>query len=644
MSNLNTNKLIQSLPQYKIGKLLLAVALPLMASMLFITCKKPTDQPINVIKNTLFTKVRYEQSGISIEVVDDKGKAINNAIITMAGKTYYTSYGATYVKEAQLNKYLNTITVEHPDYFKTYKSFTCVEGTVNYVKIVMHKLSSRYIFPSSVGASMPLDNNTFVNIPANALKYKSNSKPYNGTAYMHAAVITDKTQITNKLPGLPIALLTNGDDNIITGTHLLAVEIKTPTGDELQIDDYSYAEVKIPVSQFAKQPEPFHYSELNKRWEQYNTQIDVKENYYLFKTKEFSWWYYVNDFTAYTTIDGTLKLGSNNAPLSNFTIKSTSGTNAVRHDVQTNSTGFFSLFVRQRDVTTLTAEDICNTNVYNNPVTVATTPINLGDILINLTNTATATITLRNCLNAPLANDRVVIVAHSNQMPIRQYITNAQGKITYVVPTCGSDSIDVIAYDSLSRQMDVSTYVLQKGANIIDHSVCNTFGQFFVDSVYDQASPSIYQFNEYMIEPFWHITYTREAGYFNVTCQNQLYKPINNWAVAPYYDIVYPVRSREERCTFKIRDIGSTGVTHLKLYKYSTQDDEAGNAWPFTYKTSSQTLVDSIPVTITSYPSTPGGFIIGTFNNNANIGVEVNGVTTNKALKMRGTFRFKKFW
>ncbi len=226
-------------------------------------------------------------------IVDENEAAVAGASIACAGKTAITDANGFFsIEDAILDKYISTVTVMKPGYFKGYRSFSATADR-NYVNIkLIPKLLSATIASASA-QTVTLANNTEINFQANSMVMQSNGATYNGPVNVYASYI-DPTQadIHSRVPGSFLAR-DNNNMYLLRSTGMISVDIETAAGEPLQLLSGKPANIKllIPASVQSIAPATIDTWSLDENgvWKKESTASRVG-NFYDMEVSHFSFW------------------------------------------------------------------------------------------------------------------------------------------------------------------------------------------------------------------------------------------------------------------------------------------------------------------------------------------------------------------
>lgn len=271
--------------------------LTLLGSLFLIaSCKKDVDTTVPPpaefpgFSIPVASPVTGSISGI---VVDELNNPVQQAAVMLNGNTYQTdTRGLFHINNVQLDKYVTTVTVSKPGYFKALRSFSATASRNNLsIKLIPKTLAGTV--DAGTGGIINLPNGTSISFPQNGIVVKSSGVPYSGTVNVYAAYIDPtSSDFAARVPGSMM-----GTDStkmyVLQSTGMIAVELESAGGQALQLGTGKTAIVKmtIPASLTGKAPETIDTWSLDDRG------IWVKEGfanrvggYYEMEVTHFSFW------------------------------------------------------------------------------------------------------------------------------------------------------------------------------------------------------------------------------------------------------------------------------------------------------------------------------------------------------------------
>ena len=264
--------------------------------ILSVSCKKDIkNESVPVSPGDLFpipaaTPVGGSVSGL---IVDENNAPVEGAVAKLGTLSATTNArGIFSFNNATLDKYITTVTVEMPGYFKAYRSFSA-NATRNYVSIkLLPKIISGNV-NSTVGGTVSLSNGTQLSFQANSVVIKSSGAAYSGNIKIYAAYIDPTaSDISSTVPG---SFMGRDDNNLYTlqSTGMIAVDLESGNGEALQLASNLPATIKMPIpaSLLSKAPSNIDTWSLDEQgvWKKEGTAPRTGD-FYEMQVTHFSFW------------------------------------------------------------------------------------------------------------------------------------------------------------------------------------------------------------------------------------------------------------------------------------------------------------------------------------------------------------------
>lgn len=467
------------------------------------------------------TPVTASVSGI---VTDENDSPVPNASVVVAGTSYLTdAKGFFNTASHNLDKYISTVEVNVPGYFKAIRSF-CANPSRNYVAIKLIPKALAGSFASGSAGSISLPNGSQISFTAGSIVDKATGAPYTGNVKVFSAYIDPTgSDISARVPGSFI-----GQDNTnmyaLASAGMIAVELESDGGVPLQLATGKSAAVKllIPASLQGTAPATMATWSLDARgvWKK-EASATKNGSYYEFAASHFSYWNCdIPNSSIYLNLHVT---DQNNQPLANtyVDIKPTSANLWSHAGGLTDNAGNGSVFVPANEILALSVyvNFLCLTPAYTQQIGPYTANAN-----VNITASISTTITpvllqgaAVNCSGAPVQSGTAFIYSGSTiyHAPI------VNGSFSKIVYSCSPiTSVDLVAVDDATQQQSTTANVAVTGttANAGTLSACgvatNQFVNYTLDGtnyVINSSTPSSYFFCSVMTGFITNMAFYQQA-------------------------------------------------------------------------------------------------------------------------------------
>ncbi|MFD1553738.1 hypothetical protein DNU06_09885 [Putridiphycobacter roseus] len=342
------------------------------------------------------------------QVVDESGFAVENATVKIGNKTTSTDEnGIALIESASVKEKLAYMTVTKSGYFLGSRAVKPQTTSTNTVKITLLKLD--------VVASFNATDPTTVDLSSGlSVDFKGAFVNSAGTAYTGVVNVaikhlqTTADDFSNQMPGSLYAQNESNNAGILESYGMAAVELFSPSGEELQIANGSNATIHMPVdgSQLANAPTSiplWHFDEVAGYWIE-EGEATLTNGKYVGNVNHFSFWN-CDVFYDDATISGTIVDGNGNQ-VSFCSIEivtpnaSTTGTS--------NLTGSFFSYIPANVPVTFNILDNCGNQLTTWTNTFATNTTNTHTFTVSISNLSTISGTILDCNNNMVTNGYTV--------------------------------------------------------------------------------------------------------------------------------------------------------------------------------------------------------------------------------------------
>lgn len=545
-------------------------------------------------RNTVYTdSYSFFNDAVTIatitgQVIDEDGTPLKDAVVKVGMNSYTTGQdGIFYFNKISTPLYATLITVTKSNYLTGYRTLRLQLNKDGFARIMLIEMKNASTFNSITGGVVNVNGGGSVTFPSNAIVYKSNGTPYNGIVTMYSKWLDPTDQdISLLMPGDLRGLDGNNNEKLLQTFGMMGVELLDNSGQSLQLAPNKSASLSFPIpasiSQYAPNVIPLWFFDASTGlWKQEGSASKQGSNY-VGDVKHFSFW---NCDVPNNFVNLDLTLNDNlGSPLANMQVKITNpATGAVAYGY-TNGAGYVSGMVP--DNATLTLEVMmypCGTSIYSQTVTTFSSAISLGTIVVTVPsiNNATVSGTVLDCLGAPVSNGYVSISTGTNTVLVP---TNAAGGFVASVVLCALPAAaTVAAYNMSSAENGSSTASLVAGSNNLGNlTACGTLNQFINWTSTVGSTPTSFS----IIEPVGNFFFS----YYSISPTTTIYG--NDSTI-----------TTNEYINFSFSGLDNSSGAHDIL---NFNDHLSSNDVP----------VSTIPVTLTNYSATPGGFVEGSFTGN----------------------------
>ncbi|MFT3911677.1 MAG: carboxypeptidase-like regulatory domain-containing protein [Ferruginibacter sp.] len=215
-----------------------------------VSCKKDIKNdstPVNPGNPFPIPAATPVSGSVSGMIVDENNTPVQGVVAKLGALSATTdAKGIFSFGNATLDKYITTVTVEVPGYFKAYRSFSA-NATRNYISIKLLPKTIAGNVNSTSGGTVSLLNGTSLSFQANSVVIKSTGAAYSGNVKVYAAYIDPTaSDISSVVPG---SFMGRDDNNLyaLQSTGMIAVDLESDNGEALQLANNLPATIKMPI-------------------------------------------------------------------------------------------------------------------------------------------------------------------------------------------------------------------------------------------------------------------------------------------------------------------------------------------------------------------------------------------------------------
>jgi hypothetical protein len=434
----------------------------------------------NIINNTPVS------ASVTGQILDDQNKPLQGALITAGTATATTNVNGEFtINNTSLNRNAGVIKVAKAGFFDGYRTIVVNEGKQHFVRVKMMKKNIRGQIDGNAGGSLTMPSGMRLTLPAGAVVVKSTGAAYTGQVSVAEAFI-DPTATDGNLimPGDLRGNDATGAERILQSFGMVAIELQDARGQALQIATSKTADLSFPIPSTLQGNAPatialWSFDETTGMWKEEATATKVG-NAYEGSVKHFSFWN-CDIGQPLVEFSATFK-DQNGNPIRYATVKlvATSRDNSTGYGY-TDSAGYVHGKIFANATFTLALISQCQTAIYTQTFSSTTTAVNLGTIVVTVTNvSATISGTAITCAGAPVTNGYA-------QIYVADHYYNANisnGAFSINISLCSTPATaTVLAVDVAGTQQGTSTTLtLNAGANAAGQlSACGTSTQQFIN-------------------------------------------------------------------------------------------------------------------------------------------------------------------
>jgi hypothetical protein len=558
------------------GLLLVLILTALLAS-----CKKdnaPGNNGVIPIIPDFTEKVSADISGF---IVDENNKPAFNIEVSAGNKTTTTDeFGFFQINGAFVPEIAGLVKASKAGYFTGYKTFLAEEGGKTFINMKLLPQGNPGNIDASIGGSIDLPGGAKLTLPSNGVVVASSGAVYAGNVNIYTKYIdpADIEAVQKQSPGDARGIDDENHLKLLNTYSMLATELKSGTGELLQIAPGKQATITVPIPSSLSSSAPatialWFFDETNGLWKKEGT-ATKNGNSYTGNVSHFSFWSGAVDLPLVQFSARIVNAASQ--PIANAAVGIRGASEQFNAGFgrfgYTDANGFIYGSIPANRPLILNVLTSCETEAYSHPFNAAASDIDLGTITGNLgQGMVTISGSVVDCNDQPVVNGYVQV--YDNGFYNRTNIVN--GTFSFTGIACTNNPVSYVAIDQNTNQQSIpQTVSLTPGVN--DLGTLSACGTLTVGSI----SITIDGFTTVMPEPTDKLQafFTGQSGWTSI------------------------VKINSPSFNFQFDGLATTGTGHM-IYDLFSDLFPGGRAF----------APAPLAVNITEY-NLQGGFIAGSFS------------------------------
>lgn len=387
------------------------------------------------------------------QVVDENNTGISGAQVKVGGQMVSTDDNGVFsLENASVNEQFAYLRVTATGYVTSGRALRPSEGA-NRVKMMLLSADVVATVTSGVSETVQLGNGSSVVLSGDYID--ANGNPYSGTVDVILDFLDPASENLDALmPGMLYAETASGEEAYLETYGMISVELRDASGNELNIDPSSPAELRFPLDPALQGVAPstiplWSFDDQLGYWIEDGEAV-LQGNEYVGQVSHFSFW---NCDAPFPVVDFCVTIEDTNGnPLSNTTVQiSTPNTPFPRSGI-TDENGEVCGKVAEGQVLTIFVTDLCGNVVFSTMVGPFTSAAIVGPLQFDPANSSTAQQivgSLQDCSMNDVANGYVILEYAG--VSFFEPVTN--GDFEFNLISCpASDSFSFIGVDSANQQ------------------------------------------------------------------------------------------------------------------------------------------------------------------------------------------------
>lgn len=424
--------------------------------------------------------VSYKASAFVV-VSDVNGTPVEGVQINVGNIEGFTDEdGLLFVKNATMNP-STYLTAEKEGYFHGSRRFYPTENGVQYVKITLLPQQLAGTFQSGAGSSVQIADGLSLSFPSNAIMTQS-GQVYSGLVSVYGQPIkADDPDLSTKMPGDLVGINSEGTKGALGSLGMMVVELKSSTGELLQVKTGSHVEMQmeVPAAQLSTAPSTipmWYFNESTGYWDE-EGEATLVGNKYVAQLGHFSYW---NCDAYFELVEwGASFIYEDGNPASQVSVCLTIlSLNTTRCDF-TNEEGFVGGQVAANETMLLEVKSPCGDVIYSQQIGPYSSDTQIGPITIPSTSVTITTVSGNaiDCNGAAVTNGFARF--RLGNQTFYSSLDPATGEFTASLMNCDESSVKVVAVDETAYKQSIpATFAYAPVIDAGTITVCETITEF----------------------------------------------------------------------------------------------------------------------------------------------------------------------
>ncbi|HSF87780.1 MAG TPA: carboxypeptidase-like regulatory domain-containing protein [Saprospiraceae bacterium] len=400
-------------------------------------------------------------ASILITVLDPAGDPVKDAVVSIGNLSGQTDeHGLYFFNNADITDRAH-VKIEKPGYFKGSRTLYASEGAIQYATITLLNFDEVGTFPVASGGLLNVDSRSSLNFPQDAVVRKDGT-PYTGVVHVKAYTIhADDPDLSTKMPGILEGRNQSGEWGMLSSYGMMAVEIQSPSGEELKVKDGKKVKMEIEVPADMRNAAPgtiplWYFDEEEGEWQQEGTAV-FNGSAYEAEVGHFSIWN-CDDWNESVNWRGQF-VDESGKPLANMTICMTIVNSQATRCDNTDTDGNVTGYLPSGEMVELKVVGECGNAFMTQPIGPYTEDEDYGPVTVTLPTESISVVTglAVDCEDQPVTNGYAII-----SLDTKHYVTSlnpADGSFIQKFLHCDQSSAAVVVVDVGTQKQSKPVYV-----------------------------------------------------------------------------------------------------------------------------------------------------------------------------------------
>ncbi|MEP0264871.1 hypothetical protein [Dokdonia sp.] len=346
------------------------------------------------------------------QVVDENNNGISGALVHVGTQMVATDTNGIFsVQNVSVNEQFAYLRVTAFGYVTSGRALRPTDG-VNRVKVMLLSADVTATVTSGVPETVQLGNGTSVALPGDYID--ENGNPYTGSVDVILDFLDPASEdLDAVMPGMLYAEDVAGDEVYLETFGMISVELRDASGNELNIDPNSPAELRFPLDPALQGVAPatiplWSFDDELGYWIE-DGEATLQGNEYVGMVSHFSFW---NCDAPFPVVDFcTTVLDDNGNPLANTTVTITSPNTPYPRSGVTDQNGQVCGKVPSGLTMTIEVVDLCGNPIFSDVIGPFAGATTYGPISVNPGSSTSQQVigNFNDCSNSPITDGYVVL-------------------------------------------------------------------------------------------------------------------------------------------------------------------------------------------------------------------------------------------